>query len=509
MRSLGESLVPDDAPEPPRSLTQPETEAPREAAGTPPVAPDDASRTVDAGSTPEAAAMNGTTAPEEVSDRSAAAPEPVNESGDGGSAVEDVSEDSTPDTQDAPDTGEDIPVAGHDDLVPHIATTYFDLPDAEPDVESLEERLARRSMADRECGSVSRIHDEEAFLREAEAHLALKQGEQPDTYPSWIRKPEAWPTFMEFPNKRDMQAIRVAEQQGRLDDEARARFNEHFEELSQQMQRRAKQLNEWMLTVNKDIMDQERRTGLTRRLPFIKRTIIDLEKDREKAGRKDGTPQEKDPFCDIKWAVLLDPYASPDDPRFANVARWSHRGLETLDGGKLYADDNGMFTPSGSESTEMAGAMAVQEAVERGWSSIDIAGTEAFVKGAREAAVKAGLGAKITTQYGYLGRDRTEFIMPKPPQLEGVENDADKLSGAHDELTSGQGRAPEGEAGPADESDSGARGNLAVPGLAQATGQEAEFPFDPFDDDEDQVSADARAAAQMREEDDAPEARPL
>jgi hypothetical protein len=371
-------------------------------------------------------------------------------------AAEAVTSAEEPDEEPAEATGPEI-VDSTNPLIPQRTKGYYNLPAGAPIVQTAEERHAARINSGNGANTVDRIEDEEAFIREAEEHLALHQGKkkEPDI-PEWMKKPAIWPTFIEFPIRKDLEAIRVAEEKGKLDDKLKAEFNEHFQKHSEHMQARARQLDVWLLEENAKIFANERNImggfrarWMESRQSRSTNNLVDAREKAEKQRQADleagVTPTKKDPFYDIKWAILLDPYASPDDPRFKNVARWGHSTATTHDGGELCVDDDGMFTPKGNEGSEMSGALAVQEAYERGWTSIDIAGSEEFVKGAREAAIKMGMGAKITTRYGLLGRSKPEFIMPNPPKLSGIETDADELQDAHSDLTRGEGKAPKEE----------------------------------------------------------------
>ncbi len=91
------------------------------------------------------------------------------------------------------------------------------------------------------------------------------------------------------------------------------------------------------------------------------------------------------------------------------------------DGGVVRADDDSVGVAAGTKGTFMAGGMAVREAYDRGWPSMDISGNEEFVAGARQEEDRTGLALSITTRYGLFGRSRTEHVLPKPPKL----NEAD------------------------------------------------------------------------------------
>lgn len=364
-----------------------------------------------------------------------------------------------------------------DEFIPEVPEAYFKLPKGEPIKEDFTDQRISKMDPDGIDNSVSQITDEDAFRREAEAHMALQQGNAPEAdYPDWIKKPAVWPAFIEFPSKRDLEAIRVAEEKGKLDDERKDKFNEHFERMSLLMQQRARQIDGWITAENDEILKQEKnsfgifRSYVKKDLNALRKERDEFEEQRQEALRKGEETPVRDPFFDVKWAVLLDPHASPDDPRFAQVARWGNRTATMIDGGSLRVDDDGMHVPHGDDGSEMAGKMAVLEAMERGWTSIDIAGSEEFVKGAREAAIQAGMGAKITTYYGFIGRSKAEFIMPKPPKMPGIETPQDEAKDAHEDLTKGDGQAPtDGGDGPVINSAAGkAPRTLEAPGISDA-----------------------------------------
>ena len=242
----------------------------------------------------------------------------------------------------------------------------------------------------------------------------------------WIRKPDYWPVFMAFPTRWDVKEIRRADEEGGLDAERKKKFNKNFRDLSDLMRDRAKQMNDWIISVNEKIMPGERNwvgvaeSHIKKDIHTLHRYRARLELERDRAARRGRiiTPDiVADPFMDIKWAILLDPHAPEDDPRFTDVHRWGH-GLAILrDGGVLRVDENGVRRPSGTDGTFMAGKMAVREAFERGWSSINVSGEKEFIEGARREATRVGIGASVTTRYGLMGKSRTEYILPKPPKM--------------------------------------------------------------------------------------------
>ncbi|KKO01859.1 hypothetical protein LCGC14_0112140 [marine sediment metagenome] len=330
---------------------------------------------------------------------------------------------------------------------------YFDLPKGKPVKQDFTERRITKIDGGEELDSVTPIMDAEAFKKEAEAHLALHQEVSDSNTPDWIIKPDVWPSFVKFPSVRDLEAIRVAEENGLLDDERKQKFNEDFQKRSLLMQSRAAQIDTWIYEENDAFTYDERKRGFLFR-PLILKNIEDLKAQRLKSldehekslGGNGGTHNVQDPFWDIKWAILLDPTASPNDPKFKNVARWGHNAAIMVDGGQLCVDEDGMHVPRGCMGTKMAAEAAVMEALERGWKSINIAGSEEFVEAAKEAALAAGLGAKLTTYYGFAGKSKPEYIMPKPPKLSGVQNTQDDTLAAHDQLMSDAGKEGSGEA---------------------------------------------------------------
>ena len=376
--------------------------------------------------------------------------------------------------------------------IPQVPASYFDLPKGQAIRLSYEDRHISEVDSGRVVNSVTQIADEEAFKKEAEDHLAIHQEKRAENLPEWIEVPEVWPKFMKFPRKKDLDAIRYAEEQGGLTDEVKEEFNANFAKQSELMQARAAQLDAWIMEENEQIMAQEKRIKLIFK-PLVKRELKLIEKNRAKAEKVNAASIKKgkgikiaeDPFKDIKWATLLDPHASPDDPRFTNVGRWGHNCVELIDGGKLFANDEGMHVPFGDDGSTMAGEMAVQEAIERGWTSINISGSEEFIEGARKAALAAGLGAKLTTQYGFSKSARPEFIMPNPPKLAGFRTEAEKTQDAHRELMSDKGKegAPEGQRRPLQ-----APGKGGAEVAKERTSETAEEPkadsiSDPFDED--------------------------
>jgi hypothetical protein len=397
-----------------------------------------------------------------------------------------------------------------DPYIPEVNRDFFKYPEGKPVQQSFDERRVDVMDPDGVMNTVDHVSDEEAFKREAEAHLAISQGKEDANYPDWINKPDVWPLFIGFPSKRDMQAIERAESEGKLDDERKAKFNEHFEKLSILMQQRARQMDAWMTAENEEIMlGEKKKYGVFR--SYVNRDIHKLRKDREKleAEReqaiKDGKlPPEtaSDPFYDVKWAVLLDPYASPDDPRFADVARWGHSTTIMQDGGALCADDDGLRVPKGNEGSVMAGKMAVMEALERGWSTIEISGSEEFVKGAREAAIQAGMGAKITTRYGLLGRSKPEYIMPKPPKMAGMTTAKEETASAHEDLLAGEGKAPADGKEEHLDSPKPPR-KLTRPG-EEETPEAQDLVESPFDGDTDEADAEALKRLKAEEDDVSP-----
>jgi hypothetical protein len=404
-----------------------------------------------------------------------------------------------------------VPNAAPDDAqadgMPLVHPNYFDLPKGKPVKQDYTERRISKIDGGEDLNSVTPIMDAEAFKKEAEAHLALHQGVSDSNTPDWIVKPDVWPSFVKFPSQRDLEAIRVAEENGLLDDERKQKFNEDFQKRSLLMQSRAAQIDTWIYQENDAYVQDERKRGFLFR-PLILKNLEDLKAQRQKSleehekalSGSSGKQNFQDPFWDIKWAVLLDPTASPNDQKFKNVARWGHNSAVMLDGGQLCVDDDGMHVPRGCMGTKMAAEAAVMEALERGWKSINIAGSEEFVQAAKEAAVAAGLGAKLTTYYGFASKSKPEYIMPKPPKLSGVPNAEDDTLAAHDQLMSEAGKEGSGK----DMAPSKGSGNDQRPALKKPDVEPSEKPAshqdapiaDPFEGDD---ASDIEAARKLKE----------
>ena len=297
-------------------------------------------------------------------------------------------------------------------------------------------------------GRVERM-DSDEFMREAKAHKELEENAEAETEeikdPSdWMIKPEIWPPFIDFPSHNDRETLRIAEKEGLLDDEMKAKFNAKYQEMSVRFQARAKLVDAWIFEQNKNFTDERKHFFLLK--SYIKRDIDNLRAQRKAHEKEqDLLPEDKrnydnpDPFYDIKWASLLNPDSSI---QIQNVARWGHSTLVTLDGGILKADNDSMYVPFGDAGSADAGKMAVMEAVERGWSTINISGSPEFVQAARQKAVECGIGAKITIHTGLVGKTRTEFLMPRLPAEEGMKSPVEEAKDAHDELSGNEGKAP-------------------------------------------------------------------
>ena len=298
-------------------------------------------------------------------------------------------------------------------------------------------------------GEVTRM-DEDDFMRELAAQqaesgqsteIAPDAGDDPAT---WIKKPAIWPPFIEFPSRDILEAIRLEEAEGNLDDKMKAAFNAKFEEMSIRFQNRAQQMDAWIFETNKGFEGERLHLGMFR--SYIMKDIEDLRAQREARKAAQGKlPEDQrdfknpDPFCDIKWASLL----NPESPaHLQTVARWGHGTLVMQDKGVLKADNNGIYVPRGISGSEMAGKMAVIEAVERGWTTINISGSPDFVKAARQEAVNQGLGAKIVTHTGYWSRSKPEFLMPRLPAEEGIKTPVEEAKQAHRNLSGEDGKAP-------------------------------------------------------------------
>ena len=234
----------------------------------------------------------------------------------------------------------------------------------------------------------------------------------------WLSRPEGWPTFIEFPSRRQAQAIRTAEATGE-DMEGRPfdrdRVVAECVELQRQMESRAAQIDAWLLDSHakrtaRGVKDSGTRIDWTHVHKMEERL------QRERVRKADGEEPE-DGWMGIRWAVLLDPSSGFNDRRFANVALWGHGCLTLHDGGVLEARDDVITVPkrlfTGGAATAMAGRQAVLEAVERGWDPVIVTGATEFVQGAREAVLEAGVGATMTT---WNGRTRTvDQISGAPP----------------------------------------------------------------------------------------------
>lgn len=327
-------------------------------------------------------------------------------------------------------------------MVPTVAGEYMVIPKGDPIEKDIENPDVGRAEGPAQHAMSSMT--KEQFENDM---LALQQG-APSSVPSWIQRPDIWPSFIEFPSKRDLAAIQAAEDSGDLDEKAKADFNEHFARLSILMQMRSEQLDQWIIGENK-ILDQGRIRTTTYFSSSIRRNLRSLTKERAKAARLDdgNVVRPVDPFHDIKWAVALDPYASTDDPRFAFVSRWGHSSLETYDGGTVTATDDEIYVPSGKVATAQAAQIMVQEAIERGWTYLDVNTDVSFGRELKAACQKAGLGAKIS--YGSFGLSlkKAEYIMPNPPKLSIARGEDAGAKVAHQKLSGEDGKAPAEEAG--------------------------------------------------------------
>ncbi|CAN0589130.1 unnamed protein product, partial [Laminaria digitata] len=112
-----------------------------------------------------------------------------------------------------------------------------------------------------------------------ERRLAIEQNIEGDDKPSWIIKPDIWPPFIDFPSKRDLDAIKAAEQSGALDDDQMAKFNEHFARLSVLMQMRSEQLDQWLRDEN-EFLDKNRSEKVYFWSSLVRRNLKSLMKER-------------------------------------------------------------------------------------------------------------------------------------------------------------------------------------------------------------------------------------
>lgn len=374
-----------------------------------------------------------------------------------------------PDTEDADDN-----IIKDDPYIEKIPASYGDLPKTAPIPKDDDNPDIGRADGPAE-NSISYMSPEQFEAR----RLALSQGQPEKDIPSWIVKPDIWPPFIEFPSKKDLANIKAAEVAGELTDERMAAFNEHFQRLSVLMQLRSEQLDQWIRDENA-FLDRNRVKKLTPWSSHVRKNMKALERERKQLGDN----LDRDPFHDIKWAVLLDPYASSDDPRFAAVARWGHNSLETSDGGVLVATDDDIYIPRGSTGTEGSAQQAVLEAVERGWTTISIAGNKEFAMKAAAEAQKYGLGAEITIHHGFSLSSKTQYIMPNPPKLEQARNEASKAKLAHQALMAGEGQAPSSDKEGADNKSSEPSAEPVDVGKP-FDGEESKKKQDPDEDHED------------------------
>ena len=299
-------------------------------------------------------------------------------------------------------------------------------------------------------GSSIKRMDLDDFMREARAHQAESEqntdadAEDGKDLSNWMKKPAIWPSFIDFPSHNDLETIRIAEAAGKLDDEMKKAFNAKYEEMSIRFKKRAEQMDAWIIDQNRNFGNEKKHLGMFK--SYIRRDIDNLLAERDaRAAAQDKLPEEQrnydnpDPFCDIKWASLLNPSAPV---QLQSVARWGHSTLRMQDNGVLKANDDSVYVPFGDAGSADAGKMAVMEAAERGWSTINISGSPEFVQAARQAAMERGLGAKITVHTGFSGKTRTEFLMPRLPGEEGVKTPVEEAKDAHEELSGEAGKAP-------------------------------------------------------------------
>lgn len=204
-------------------------------------------------------------------------------------------------------------------------------------------------------------------------------------------RPNRWPVMMSWPPRRDVEILN-------REDVTPAQRAKYFAELmarEQAMMKRADKIHEWILTHGGP------------------------------ASRRDKKHLERlatDPYNGIRWATLLDAKASAHASTAA-VARWSHTGCETIDGGKVRATDAGVRV---TKATKQSIDMAIREGIARGWNTFEFKGNREFVKLAVQACREANIEATITLNPALvpgipgLGFRRKFKIMPNIPGFEEI-----------------------------------------------------------------------------------------
>lgn len=204
-------------------------------------------------------------------------------------------------------------------------------------------------------------------------------------------RPKHWPVMMTWPNQRDMDTLCRAD----VTTEQRRKYFDEQLLREEKMMKRADQIHDWIMT-HGGKLDSDRKKYLEN---------LKLE-----------------PHNGIRWATLLDAKHSAHAST-ATVMRWGHTQVETLDGGRLRATDNGVKVKM---ATKQAIDLAIREGIARGWSTFEFKGNRKFVELAIQACREQNVEATITLNPALvpgipgIGFRRKIKIMPNIPGFEEV-----------------------------------------------------------------------------------------
>lgn len=162
--------------------------------------------------------------------------------------------------------------------------------------------------------------------------------------------PKDWPRFMAWPPGD------LLEQYSRAEEEQKRKIRQQLDLYNAEMQKREKASKQWLAEV----------LG------------------------------PKTPTGEIMFASLIVPGGTP--PALGQVvAKWGYSTLVTRDGGELHATKTDLQLRRGSPEAVQA---LVIEAKKRGWSSIEVTGSDAFKRQVAVEAAKYGLPVKTRNRMG-------------------------------------------------------------------------------------------------------------
>lgn len=234
-----------------------------------------------------------------------------------------------------------------------------------------------------------------------------------------IRMPPNWPEFMPFPSDADLRALR---REGVTVEMIRG-FEEMKQRQADEMQVRARQINDWIFGSGDMKLNQPHQMARSRnRTEAIRKRSKPIEGIDQKIAPSDvGDVTDEELYKDLHYGILFASLLSSNPDHLnrlagAQVAAWGHDRLRTMDGGQVRATPEELVVLTVSMQ---AAEMLVLEAKARGWETLQVSGDNEFCAAVKRACKQNGMGA-IIRRRGMLGFgpfSKPEIIMPPLPQV--------------------------------------------------------------------------------------------